>query len=129
MQIDAAQATCNVHVAWIRKLRQELCPCNAGSRPIIVAAEKGHVAVVEALLENGASVHGSDKEGNGPCHYAVKNGDLDMIKMLAKLGCSLGDDSDWKASCLVIASTSTPETKLLNCRKVKILRNCAAQAC
>ena len=50
------------------------------------ASYKGHVLVVEALLDKGANINHRDKEKQTPLHYAVGNNKLPTVKILIERG-------------------------------------------
>ncbi|WP_353272248.1 AAA family ATPase [Wolbachia endosymbiont (group B) of Agrotis puta] len=52
--------------------------------PLHLAAENGHVEVVEFFLNKGISVNVMDKEGNTPLHYAADNGSRKTISILIR---------------------------------------------
>uniref|UniRef100_A0AAU7YL55 AAA family ATPase n=1 Tax=Wolbachia endosymbiont of Oeneis ivallda TaxID=3171168 RepID=A0AAU7YL55_9RICK len=52
--------------------------------PLHLAAENGHVEVVESFLNKGISVNVMDKEGNTPLHYAAGNGSRKTISILIR---------------------------------------------
>lgn len=53
------------------------------------AVDKGHVALVELLLELGASVNVLNNDMNTPLHIASLNGYLDIMKLLIKQGAQI----------------------------------------
>ncbi|MCI0640078.1 MAG: ankyrin repeat domain-containing protein [Gemmataceae bacterium] len=58
-----------------------------GTMPMHLAAENGHVEVIEALLHNGANADVGDLDGNTPLHRAVRNNKFKAAKsLLATLG-------------------------------------------
>eukprot|EP00937_MAST-01D_sp_MAST-1D-sp2_P008267 g8267.t1 len=52
-----------------------------GSTALHKACANGHVEIVRALIEGGAS-HFANASGNTPLHWAVQNGHLDVVKSL-----------------------------------------------
>lgn len=65
-----------------------------GCTPFLLACRKGHIAVAEYLLTQGASISDRDKDskrqGNA-IHYACWGGDRAMVMWLLGLGASLDD--------------------------------------
>lgn len=57
-----------------------------GSRPLILAAAKGHQEMVELLLDRGASVDASDYTGWTPLHAAIYGGHADVVQLLLERG-------------------------------------------
>ena len=59
---------------------------NEGNTDLMLAAKKGHYAVVKYLLEKGASEKEKDNEGNTALMLAAKNGHIDVVKVLLCYG-------------------------------------------
>lgn len=51
-----------------------------------VAASKGHVVVVSALLQNDAQPEMCDTDGNNPLHIACKEGHLAVARYVHQMG-------------------------------------------
>ena len=49
--------------------------------PLHAAAASGHLGVVTALLDLGASLHAANRAGNTPLHTAVLNGHVDVVQV------------------------------------------------
>jgi RNA polymerase sigma factor (sigma-70 family) len=63
--------------------------------PLHLAAEKGHLDVVRALLEAGADVHARDEGDNAtPLHWAAGEGHLEVIEQLIAAGALVNDPQD-----------------------------------
>jgi ankyrin repeat protein len=61
-----------------------------GFSPIHLAAENGHIQTIQVLvLECGADINMVDDNGWSALHYACKNDDVLLGKMLVGLGCDL----------------------------------------
>lgn len=58
-------------------------------RPWVQAAFSGHTAVVEALLESGASADAANKAGNTPLHFAAQKGHAAIVAPLLKSGAQM----------------------------------------
>ncbi|EQC31887.1 TKL protein kinase [Saprolegnia diclina VS20] len=54
--------------------------------PIVVAAERGLLAMASRLLDAGANLHSVDKEGYGAVFHAANRGHADMIRFLVSKG-------------------------------------------
>lgn len=65
--------------------------CREDCTPICVAAASGHLAMVEALVENGADVNQVDSGGCAALYYAACNNHLGIVKFLVSNGAKLGD--------------------------------------
>ena len=61
-----------------------------GLSPLAVAAANGQYAVVEALARAGAPLDWGDRKFNPPLWWAFSVGDLDMARLLLKLGAAPG---------------------------------------
>ena len=57
-----------------------------GSRPLILAAAKGHHEMVRLLLDRGASVDAADYTGWTALHAAVYGGHTDVVQLLLEHG-------------------------------------------
>jgi ankyrin repeat protein len=51
-----------------------------------MAAKKGHVDVIKALVDSGANVNTPSNEGATPVYIAAAKGHVDTIKALVGLG-------------------------------------------
>ena len=70
---------------------------NHGSTAILIAAWKGHFAVVRFLAENGADLEKKEKGGLSPLHVAAANNNLDIVRYLVEQGAdkdSVDSDGD-----------------------------------
>ena len=56
--------------------------CYLKRTPLHVAAGKGHIDVVQFLLEMKAEIEATDTQGETPLHEAVKCGDRDVVQLL-----------------------------------------------
>lgn len=61
-----------------------------GLSPLAVAAANGQYAAAQALIEIGAPADWGDKKRHPPLWWAFSVGDLDMARLLVKLGAALG---------------------------------------
>lgn len=62
--------------------------CNsAGKTPLHLAAQLGHLPMIQFLIDNNADVDLTDTQGNTPLHYASAYGHVDVIKALLEAGC------------------------------------------
>lgn len=55
-----------------------------GESPLTLAAQEGHEAVVQALVQHGADVNRLDKKGRGALHLATQLNDLETVDILLK---------------------------------------------
>jgi ankyrin repeat protein len=55
----------------------------AGVTPLMIAAEKGHTAIMEDLLNAGADVNAADAEGRTALHRAAAGGASDAARSAA----------------------------------------------
>jgi hypothetical protein len=66
---------------------------NDGARPLHVATDHGHVAVVKTLVELGADKDASAVDGATPLHTAAYNGHVEVVT-LVDLGADIGALTD-----------------------------------
>jgi hypothetical protein len=64
-------------------------PDNNGSTPVALAAHRGHVDAIKALVDVGANVHTPDNDGDTPLLIAAHQGQKKVIKLLWKLGADM----------------------------------------
>lgn len=60
-----------------------------GQTPLLWAAAKGHADLVRLFLEQGISIHESDKSGRTPLIHAVRNGHAAVVQLLVKGGAAV----------------------------------------
>ena len=68
---------------------------NFGERPLDVAAVRGDIDEILALLEGGADINAPGELGNTPLHEAVSQQKLDVVKLLLSRGASLNISSEF----------------------------------
>lgn len=49
-----------------------------------LAAIKNHSSIIQCLMERGAELESTDREGKTPAHYAAQYGSLDCLNLLLK---------------------------------------------
>lgn len=64
-----------------------------GKTALHVAAECGHVHVIQKLVESGAAINSLDSRGRTPLHYAVAKGHTSAIQKLIESSISFSSDS------------------------------------
>ncbi|KAJ3095087.1 hypothetical protein HDU96_001339, partial [Phlyctochytrium bullatum] len=73
-------------------------PDQAGTPPLLYAAEHGHVESVRTLLDNGAEFDAKDHRGFTSLHWAATRGDEEMAVLLLDKGADINiKDSDGAA--------------------------------
>jgi ankyrin repeat protein len=60
-----------------------------GLTPLHLAARRGHLEVVELLLDRGAGLEETDARGFTPLLYAAASGNLDLVRFLVDLGAAV----------------------------------------
>ena len=58
----------------------------SGSTPLLLAAQRGHVGIVNILLKSGAATDIHDEGGRLPLHSAAANGHTQIVELLLKAG-------------------------------------------
>ena len=73
--------------------------------PLHIAAENGHTAVARFLIENGADVNLTDRNGNTPLIFTVhKTGDLETIQHLLEHGAAVNAQNRTGETALMYAA-------------------------
>ena len=67
---------------------------NFGNMPIHVAAVRGKVEELDALIAAGADVNAAGELGNRPLHEAVRQGHRDAVETLVCAGAQIGARND-----------------------------------
>jgi hypothetical protein len=62
---------------------------NNGATPLFIAAQNGHLEVVEVLLEQRANVNQAKNVGATPLYIAAQNGHLAVVKALLEKGANI----------------------------------------
>jgi ankyrin repeat protein len=65
-----------------------------GQTPLLWAAENGHTATVQLLLEKGAEIESKDELGQTPLSQAAENGHTATIQLLLKKGAEIESKND-----------------------------------
>lgn len=65
-----------------------------GLLPIHWAADRGHVAIIECLIQYGANINSRDGDGQTPLHYAASCGHVDVVKYLISSRAESIEDND-----------------------------------
>ncbi|HKN87062.1 MAG TPA: ankyrin repeat domain-containing protein [Nitrospiraceae bacterium] len=66
-----------------------------GSRPLILAAAKGHQEMVGLLLDRGAQVNAADYTGWTPLHAAIYGGHAEVVQLLLDRGADFKYAHHW----------------------------------
>ena len=64
------------------------------STPLHVAAVRGDVAAIAALLDAGADIQARGEHGYSPLHEAVEQGNVDAVRLLLERGASVSATTD-----------------------------------
>jgi ankyrin repeat protein len=79
-------------------------PCGNGWTPITLAADSGHLPIVQILLDNGADVNSTCNNGWTPLTLAAGAGNVAMIELLLSHGATIKATNDSGWSSLLIAA-------------------------
>ena len=77
-------------------------PAYADVESFVTAAQKNDLAGVQALIAQGESVNAQNSLGNTALHFAVNNGNMDMIKLLLENGAdsSITNEKGWSPASI-----------------------------
>jgi ankyrin repeat protein len=76
---------------------------NFGDRPLHVAATRGNMDEIVALVGTGADVNASGEKSYTPLHYAAMQGHFDAVKFLLENGASPAKIDEFGESVLDVA--------------------------
>jgi ankyrin repeat protein len=75
-----------------------------GERPLDVAAVRGNLNEIRALLEGGADLNARAENGNTPLHEATGQGSVEAVKLLLEFGAKTDVRNEFGQTALDIAS-------------------------
>lgn len=76
---------------------------NFGEHPLEVAASRGRMDEIVALVDGGADVNSHGELGNTPLHEAVLQGHVEAVKFLLNRGASISAKNDFGETPLDLA--------------------------
>lgn len=79
-------------------------PDNAGNTPLLLAARRNSMPVLELLLDRNVNIQHANRRGETALHYAAQQGNLPMVKRLVKLGANLNAVNIDGATPLLLAA-------------------------
>ena len=72
--------------------------------PLILAAQEGHLKVVELLVSNKADINFTTNDGGTALHMASQEGHLDLCRYLKSEGCDITIKSKYGTTALDVAA-------------------------
>ncbi|MGK0361103.1 MAG: ankyrin repeat protein [Bradymonadia bacterium] len=81
--------TAKIDVNAVTKVRKSIRFLDAGTTPLLAALESGSIAVVEALLAQGANAHVVTKDGVGAILFAALGGSVACLDAMVAAGVSV----------------------------------------
>jgi ankyrin repeat protein len=75
-----------------------------GEFPLQVAATRGNLDEIYALVDGGADINAAGELGNTPLHEATSQGHYDAVRVLLLLGARTDIRNEWGQTALDIAS-------------------------
>lgn len=82
-------------------------------KPLHLAAHKGRIEVVKALLENGASLSVRDDRGRTPLHIAACYGHETTVSLLLKSGASIDPEDGFGRTPLYLAAENNEDVSMV----------------
>lgn len=89
---DAAAVDFLLTLPEVRTNINQHAAYSSGFTPVMVAASKNHVAVIERLVAHGADVNQTDNQNRHSLFIAVETGQTDAVRKLIALGADAGKD-------------------------------------
>ncbi|KTD42011.1 ankyrin repeat domain-containing protein [Legionella parisiensis] len=77
---------------------------NQGNTPLMLAAARGNLKIIEYLIEKGCDLHRKNNIGENAAFFAAENGQLDTLEFLDKLGADLIAVNDKGENALTLAA-------------------------
>jgi hypothetical protein len=111
------QAVQRVNVEEVNNLAAKLTPKQInktnenGNNALMIAAARGHVALVEILLDKGAKIDAINKEGRNALMFAAKSGNVEVVKMLLDKGANINavTNKDSTTALMIAAKSGNDE--------------------
>ena len=97
------------HIEVLQWARANGCPWDEKGL-LFIAAQKGHEAVVRALIEAGADVNKAKNNGVTPLYIAAQDGHEAVVRALIELGADVNKAKDTGATPLYINAQEGHET-------------------
>lgn len=82
-------------------------------KPLHLAAHKGHVGVVKALLENNASLAVKDDRGRTPLHIAACCGREAIVSLLLESGANIDPEDNFGRTPLYLAAENNQDAMMV----------------
>src|SRR5215813_10197454 len=85
----------------------------AGSSDLLTAIRNGDYAQVRKLIDSGADVNTTDKDGTTALMHSVIESDVRMMKLLIDKGANVNMKNSEDSTALMYAATNLPKARVL----------------
>ena len=94
----------NNDIDYINRLNNVEIIDKYGNTPLIYAASKGYIKIIEQLLRKGANINANNNYGNTALIIATQNNYINIVNLLVKRGANLDFQNNTGNTALIIAT-------------------------